>query len=75
MSSLFDPAKLAVQNVTYFTPFVHSDATFVAEWMDQLQITNEAMKTAWADNGLEYLGGAIGIDECARQRTLGFAAP
>ena len=63
VSSLFDPAKLAVQNVTYFTPFVHSDATFVAEWMDQLQITNEAMKTAWADNGLEYLGGAIGIDD------------
>ena len=63
VSSLFDPAKLAVQNVTYFTPFVQTDATLVAEWMDQLQITNEAMKASWADNGLEYLGGAIGIDD------------
>jgi len=63
VSSLFDPAKLAVQNVTYFTPFVQTEAALVAEWMDELQITNEAMKASWADNGLEYLGGAIGIDD------------
>lgn len=63
VSSLFDPAKLAVQNVTYFTPFVHSDSTLVAEWMDHLQATNADMKAAWAENGLEYLGGAIGIDD------------
>jgi len=63
VSSLFDPAKLSVQNVTYFTPFVHSDATLIAEWMDELQISNEAMKSSWAENGLEYLGGAIGIDD------------
>lgn len=63
ISSLFDPAKLAVQNVTYFTPFVNSDATLVGEWMDQLQITNAAMRASWAENGLEYLGGAIGIDD------------
>lgn len=63
VSSLFDPAKLAVQNVTYFTPFVSSDSTAVAEWMDQLQITNADMKASWEANGLEYLGGAIGIDD------------
>lgn len=63
VSSLFDPAKLAVQNVTYFTPFVSSDSTAVASWMDQLQETNPDMKAAWAENGLEYLGGAIGIDD------------
>lgn len=63
VSSLFDPAKLAVQNVTYFTPFVQSDATTVGEWMDKLQTTNAAMKQAWDDNGLVYLGGAIGIDD------------
>lgn len=63
VSSLFDPAKLAVQNVTYFTPFVSSDSTAVAEWMDQLQIDNADMKASWAENGLEYLGGAIGIDD------------
>jgi TRAP-type C4-dicarboxylate transport system substrate-binding protein len=63
VSSLFDPAKLAVQNVTYFTPFVHSDPNLVSEWMDELQNSNEAMKAAWADNGLEYLGAATGIDD------------
>jgi TRAP-type C4-dicarboxylate transport system substrate-binding protein len=63
VSSLFDPAKLSVQNVTYFTPFVSSDSTKVAEWMDELQMTNPDMQAAWAENGLEYLGGAIGIDD------------
>lgn len=63
VSSLFDPAKLAVQNVTYFTPFVQSDANTVSEWMDELQISNADMRASWEANGLEYLGGAIGIDD------------
>jgi TRAP-type C4-dicarboxylate transport system substrate-binding protein len=63
VSSLFDPAKLSVQNVTYFTPFVSSNSTLVASWMDELQQTNADMKASWAANGLEYLGGAIGIDD------------
>ena len=63
VSSLFDPAKLSVQNVTYFTPFVSSDSTVVATWMDDLQHNNADMRAAWAANGLEYLGGAIGIDD------------
>lgn len=63
VSSLFDPAKLSVQNVTYFTPFVSSNSTQVANWMDELQQTNVDMKASWAANGLEYLGGAIGIDD------------
>ena len=44
VSSLFDPAKLAVQNVTYFTPFVSSDSTAVSTWMDTLQDSNADMK-------------------------------
>ncbi|MEZ5714091.1 MAG: C4-dicarboxylate TRAP transporter substrate-binding protein [Paracoccaceae bacterium] len=63
VSSLFDPAKLSPQNVTYFTPFVSSDSTLVSGWMDQLQATNADMKAAWEENGLEYLGGGIGIDD------------
>lgn len=63
VSSLFDPAKLSVQNVTYFTPFVSSDSTAVSSWMDKLQETNADMKASWAENGLEYLGGGIGIDD------------
>ena len=63
VSSLFDPGKLSVQNVTYFTPFVSSNATVVADWMDTLQESNADMKASWHENGLEYLGGAIGIDD------------
>ena len=35
--SLFDPAKLAVLNVTYYTPFVSDDPRLVSELMDRLQ--------------------------------------
>lgn len=63
VSSLFDPAKLAPQNVTYFTPFVVSNSSLVSDWMDKLQTTNPDMQAAWDANGLEYLGGAIGIDD------------
>ena len=63
VSSLFDPAKLSVQNVTYFTPFVSSDSTRVSELLDELHNTNADMRKSWEDNGLEYLGGAIGIDD------------
>ncbi|WP_372612704.1 C4-dicarboxylate TRAP transporter substrate-binding protein [Aquicoccus sp.] len=63
VSSLFDPAKLSPQNVTYFTPFVSRDSTLVSSWMDELQATNDDMRAAWEENGLEYLGGGIGLDD------------
>ncbi len=63
VSSLFDPAKLAVQNVTYFTPFVASDPTRISELLDDLQAENPDLRASWEENGLEYLGGAIGIDD------------
>lgn len=63
VSSLFDPAKLAVQNVTYFTPFVSSDATSISELIDGLHKGNADLLASWEENGLQYLGGAIGIDD------------
>ncbi|MEP1208480.1 MAG: C4-dicarboxylate TRAP transporter substrate-binding protein [Rhizobiaceae bacterium] len=63
VSSLFDPSKLSVQNVTYFTPFVSSDSTAVSKLLDELHVTNPDLRKSWEDNGLEYLGGAIGIDD------------
>jgi len=63
VSSLFDPSKLSVQNVTYFTPFVSSDSTAVSELIDGLHKSNPDLRQSWEDNGLEYLGGAIGIDD------------
>lgn len=62
-SSLFDAAKLAPQNVTYYTPFVSDDPRAVNDLMTKLQRELPAMAQAWADNGVTYLGGNVGIDD------------
>lgn len=62
-SSLFDPAKLAAQNVTYYTPFVSADVAAVNTLMTDLQRNNAAMAKSWEDNGVVYLGGNVGIDD------------
>lgn len=63
VSSLFEPAKLSLQTVTYFTPFVNRDSTAVSNLMDELHKTSPELRATWEANGLEYLGGAIGIDD------------
>lgn len=61
--SLFDPSKLAEQNVTYYTPFVTSDARMVSEVMDDLHDGDPRMLQAYADNGVHYLGAPLAIDD------------
>lgn len=61
--SLFDPAKLAVQNVTYYTPFVSDDPRAVSELMDTLHDADPKMTAAYAENGVVYLGAPVGIDD------------
>ena len=61
--SLFDPAKLAVQNVTYYTPFVSDDPRAVSELMDQLHRSDPRMTAAYGENGVVYLGAPVGIDD------------
>lgn len=61
--SLFDPAKLAVQNVTYYTPFVSDDARAVSDLMHRLHVEDERMRQAYADNGVVYLGAPVAIDD------------
>jgi len=63
VSSLFEAAKLPVQNVTYFTPFVSSDPKRVADFIDEMHKQNADMRSSWEANNLVYLGGAIGIDD------------
>jgi TRAP-type C4-dicarboxylate transport system substrate-binding protein len=63
VSSLFDPSKLAIQNVTYVTPFVSDDTNRISAMMDQLHRTDADMRAPWEANGLEYLGCAIGLDD------------
>ena len=61
--SLFDPAKLAVQNVTYYTPFVSDDPRLVSELMDKLHKEDARMNAAYGENGVVYLGAPVGIDD------------
>jgi TRAP-type C4-dicarboxylate transport system substrate-binding protein len=63
ISSLFDPAKLAVQNVTYYSPFVSSDVDKISELMTKMQFENKDMIAAWESNGLVQVGGSIAIDD------------
>jgi TRAP-type C4-dicarboxylate transport system substrate-binding protein len=62
VQSLFDPAKLAVQNVTYYTPFVSDDVRLVAGIMEALH-EEERMLEAYAANGVAWLGAPIIIDD------------
>lgn len=72
--SVFDPAKLGIQNVTYYTPFVSSDARRIAELIDAMHISDPQMQQTWLANGLEYLGGAIGIDDYMLMTTTPIAS-
>lgn len=61
--SLFDPSKLAVQNVTYYTPFVTSDVRVVSEVINDLHRNEPSMTAAYADNDVVYLGAPVVIDD------------
>lgn len=61
--ALFDPAKLAVQNVTYYTPFVSDDVRVISDLMHRLQVEDARMQQSYDDNGVVYLGAPIVIDD------------
>ncbi len=62
-STLFDPAKLGPQNVTYYTPFVSDDAREVGLLMDRLHDELPELRQAYLDNGNTYLGAPVIIDD------------
>ncbi|NND90177.1 MAG: C4-dicarboxylate TRAP transporter substrate-binding protein [Granulosicoccus sp.] len=61
--TVFEPAKLAPQNITYYTPFATSELRIVSDLLNAMQFENELMKTTWETNGLEYLGGGFVVDD------------
>lgn len=62
-SSLFDPGKMAMQNVTYYTPFVSDDPKLVSKTMHDLHLSDPRMQKAYADNGVVYLGAPTALDD------------
>ncbi len=57
----FNPAKLPLHVVTYFTPFISHDYGLVIPSIDSLNQSVPAMGAEWGNNGLHYLAG-IGVD-------------
>jgi TRAP-type C4-dicarboxylate transport system substrate-binding protein len=57
----FNPDKLPLQIVSYYTPFATEDLGTIVNTVDELNRTNKAMQKLWDDNGLKYLA-AIGVD-------------
>ena len=61
--SLFDPSKMALQNVTYYTPFVTADPRTISNVMHDLHINDPRMSQAYSDNGVVYVGAPSTIDD------------
>ncbi|NNE52306.1 MAG: C4-dicarboxylate TRAP transporter substrate-binding protein [Sulfitobacter sp.] len=61
--ALFDPAKMALQNVTYYTPFVSDDVGKVSDLMHRLQLEDANMQKSYENNGVVYVGAPIAIDD------------
>ena len=62
-SSLFDPAKLPIQNVTYYTPFVSDDVRLVTNVIHDLHENDPRMTEAYTENNVVYVGSPTAIDD------------
>lgn len=60
--SLFNPAKLPMQNVSFNAPFASSNPRVVTEVVEALQTSVPEMGRAWQRYNQTYLGGGISID-------------
>lgn len=60
--SLFDPAKLPLQNIGYVAPFNSDDAEMITDIVEKLQKQIPAMGAQWEKYGQVYLGGGITSD-------------
>jgi len=62
-SSLFDPAKMALQNVTYYTPFVTDDFRLITDVIHDLHLNDPRMTEAYTENNVVYIGSPSVIDD------------
>jgi TRAP-type transport system periplasmic protein len=56
VATVFQPAKLPLNNVTYFVPFGPGDASVVTKAIEYVQALPE-LTQEWSRNGLVYLAG------------------
>ncbi len=58
VSTVFEAAKMPLQNVSYVCPFGVEDVFLLASIVERLQESIVGMGHAWTRHGLVYLGGA-----------------
>jgi len=59
IGSLFEPAKLPLQNIMYSTPFATTDVNKTVAVMNALNQKSDAMKAEWAANNVVFLGVCV----------------
>ena len=62
-NTVVEPDKLSLQSVSYYAPFVSADARLINETLDALNKTDPELTEGFAEYGLIYLGGPIGLDD------------
>lgn len=73
--SLFDPAKLPLQNVGYYVPFSGDDPEVVAAVMEQIQRDIPQVGEQWQRYNQIYIGGGIAPDAYAMWTSFSVSEP
>ncbi|WP_170328215.1 C4-dicarboxylate TRAP transporter substrate-binding protein [Ruegeria arenilitoris] len=59
VGTLFEPAKMPLQNIAYYTPFLTTDVKAVSEVMHELHEQFPEMNGAWTSQNTVYLGQSV----------------
>ena len=59
VGTLWEPSKMPLQNVNYYTPFVTDDHEMIADLMNELHRQVPALGEAWAEQNQKFLGASV----------------
>jgi TRAP-type C4-dicarboxylate transport system substrate-binding protein len=59
VGTLWEPSKMPLQNVTYYTPFVTDDYDMIFEIMNELHERVPELTDAWTEQNQKFLGGSV----------------
>ena len=59
VGTLWEPSKMPLQNVTYYTPFVTDDYDLLREIMNELHEQVPELNDAWTEQNQKFLGGSV----------------
>lgn len=59
VGTLWEPSKMPLQNVTYYTPFATDDYQLLREIMNELHEQLPELNAAWTEQNQKFLGGSV----------------